>query len=96
MKTLDLKSNDERSLPDKIDFYFIKSDGKVTSSNDISADVYISEFDVTWFSDKEAMLHIRETYGPRVGVMRDIDCNIQSRVYRTPKVLLGVVKSQQK
>lgn len=85
-----------RELPRQIDYYRIGQDGSVTTCNSVIADVYISEFDVKYFSDKEIMLHVLTNYGPVVGVMHDVTCNIQSRGYKTPKMLLGVIKRPKK
>ena len=83
----------ERELPEQIDIYKIMSDGKVIPSDGLEVDVYIRDLDVRYFSDTETMLYIRQTYGPRVGVMRDCNFQILPREYQTAKLLLGVVKA---
>lgn len=82
-----------RTLPEQIDYYSIGDDGSVASCNAVKANVYISEFDVQYLSDKETMLHIKSTYGDVVGVMHDVNCKVQPREFRTPKMLLGVVRA---
>lgn len=81
-----------RDLPTDIDYYRIQATGKVVSCNAVKADVYIDELDVQFLSDKETMLHVREHYGAHIGVMKDRRFRVQSREYRTPKMLLGVIK----
>ena len=92
MVEMESMSMEARELPAKIDCYRICPDGRVVVCNAVTADVYISEFSVQYFSDKEAMLHILKTYGEHIGVMRDTAYTVQAREYRTPKMLLGVVK----
>lgn len=82
----------ERELPETIDYYVILEDGTVSSNAPNVADVYISEFDVQYLSNKKVMLQIRQTYGPHIGVMRDVDYSIYAREYRTPKMLLGLIR----
>lgn len=92
------RSVEERDLPATIDFYEITSSGTVRVSTGQSADAYISEDDVRYFNDVETMLHIRKTFGRYIGVMRDTSYTIRPREYKTPKMLLGVVRkpAQQK
>ena len=89
MESMDLEARD---LPSEIDYYRIQASGKVVACSAAKADVYIGEFDVQALSDKETMLHVRQTYGDHIGVMKDITFRVQSREYRTPKMLLGVIK----
>lgn len=92
MVGLEVTTLEQRTLPKVINYYEIKSDGRVEEATFPKADVYIEEQSVHYFADKDVMLHIRETYGCRVGVMRDIDFAITTpREYRTPKMLLGIV-----
>lgn len=83
---------DERDLPEEIDYYVINADGSVVNCSILKADVYINENDVRYFTDKEAMLYVRDTFGPYIGVMRDTSFIVKAREYRTPKMLLGVVR----
>lgn len=82
----------ERELPRNIDYYEVDENGVVHTCDAIKADVYIEESDVIHFTDKEVMLYIRAHYGNIIGVMRDIQYVIHSKEYRTPKILLGVVR----
>lgn len=86
------KKLDCRDLPEQIDYYTILPDGSVVSAYRAGADVYIDEFDVKYFSDTDTMLYVRQHFGARIGVMRDIKYHVRSREFKTPKMLLGVVR----
>lgn len=93
MTALIEKKQRERELPSNVDFYIIDENGGVSESCAVTADAYIDEFDVCYFTNKEVMLFVRRKFGPVIGVMRDISCSVESKESRTPKVLLGVARS---
>lgn len=82
----------ERELPTDVDYYEITEDGTVIDGIYSPGAVYISEFDVGYFADKETMLHVRECYGKYIGVMRDLKYDVTPREYRTTKILISVVR----
>lgn len=83
---------EQRTLPKVINYYEIREDGRVDEAFFPKADVYIEEKSVHYFADRDVMLHIKNTYGPRIGVMRDIGFTITTpEEYSTPKMLLGIV-----
>ena len=92
MVELKQRKLEERELPANVDIYTIDANGAVKPASGVVADVYIGELDVRYFTDVEVMLYVRNTYGKRIGVMRDRNYQILPREYKTTKLLLGVVK----
>lgn len=92
MVETEVRDLDLRELPSNIEYYCIGTDGTLSVSSRLKADVYIDEFQMQRLFDKSLMLHIRQTYGPYIGVMREKVFPVQPQKKRTAKMLLGVIK----